>query len=174
MGQTSNPTLRYPDGNQRPRAAQIKNLAEDVHAAISADRAALGKITQYTVTRRNGAGGTGLATQNGVLEGRYARIGDFAWVNVTFTFGSNSDRGTTYYTFTLPGHIPASQPLVTGYGLAASKAGNRVPVVVETNASGTEAWLWMHDGNRVGRTGMPGGNWEVGGFIRFSAWWPVS
>lgn len=39
MGQTSNPSLRYPDGIDRPRAVQIRNLAEDTHAAFVAERA---------------------------------------------------------------------------------------------------------------------------------------
>lgn len=34
MGQTSNPTLRYPDGTDRPRAVQLKNLAEDTRDAF--------------------------------------------------------------------------------------------------------------------------------------------
>lgn len=50
MGQTSNPTLRYPDGTDRPRATQIRNLAEDAHAAFLADRARLDTIESGSET----------------------------------------------------------------------------------------------------------------------------
>lgn len=174
MGQTSNPTLRWPDATERPRAVQIRNLAEDTHAAIQSIRTELdAPPSAYTPGWTSGPGGANILIMDGSLEGLIYRSGKKREVHITLQRGANTNQGSaTGYAFTLPS---TDQPLaarwVTGYGLI-SRNGTEAqtfPVAV-WGTGGLNVVLVPPEGGRV--SGSPG--WTASGWIRFVVFYRVA
>lgn len=172
MGQTSNPTLRYPDGTDRPRAVQIRHLAEDTHAAIVALRNTLETpwIT-YTPGWFNGAGAA-LSIGNGSIGGRYKLIGQSCTVSIFLGRGTSTNQGDTWWGFRLP-FTTSAWDYINGAGVLSRDGtqGNTVPVGVH-GIGGDRVVLTPPAGGRVSNTNP--GTHSAGGFLRFTVTYQVA
>lgn len=169
MGQTSNPTLRYPDGTDRPRAVQIKNLAEDAHAAFLATQALINAPWQNfnpLWTSQGGAPSIG----NGTLVGRYRVVGRRCDVLVRLERGSTTNIGTGEYSWTLPVNS-TSYRYITGSGVVSvtgSSTGS-IPVGVIGLSAST-----VGINGPGGRIGSGTGPWGPQGYYVFQTSYEIA
>lgn len=163
MGQTSNPTLRYPDNTDRPRAVQLKNLAEDTHAAIVELRTLLNGIGAQQTYDPVWSGPVALNIGNGTKLGRYTKIGRRVTGFVQIVRGSTTNVGSGNYTFSLPVNAAAWNTVsgigyirlngsIQGYGLTTIGAGTGT-----IGVSLTDGGARLSNSNRPG-----GGSWTSG------------
>lgn len=164
MGQTSNPTLRYPEGTNRPQVAvHLKQLAEDTKAAFDADRAAINAIGNYQTYTPSWQGPTALSIGNGSIAGRYVKIGRLVSGHIHLTRGSTTHVGAGAYTFSLPVNSIA-WPAVSGIGYVRVSGGSSGHGLTTLGIGpGSVGIAYTMDGTRVGYNNRPGGSaWAAG------------
>ena len=103
-GTTPNLALRYPLGTERPTAAQIKALADDTDAAITAARDRHnGAWTAYTPTWFNASSThSPIGIGDGSLTGGFLHVGRTVHFWIHLVRGASSGQGVARWAFTLP------------------------------------------------------------------------
>ena len=130
-------------------AGGIVNADVSASAAIDLSKLGAPAWTNYTPTW-GGSGGTAPTLGNGILLGRYIKIGRLVVCSISLIMGSTTTFGSgTFYTWNLPVNAAASQPGV--YGVVRAKDASAASVTSGALGQGTDT------SNVVGWTnGTPG------------------
>lgn len=102
---------------------------------------------------------------NGTIKGRYARLGQTAWLVFSILWGSNTSSGTGTYTLSLPsGWSLADTDMPLGSFMARDNSAAQHTVGLVTADSATTMMLRYHGGNVV--TGTAPYTWAQHDWIR--------